>query len=56
VVLFSLNVSNPKLVYARHLGYISVDPYGHEKDLEMGGGMCHAWGEQTYIRKLGLYT
>jgi hypothetical protein len=41
VVLFSLNVSNSILVYAIHLGYISIDQYGHKKDLEMGGGVMH---------------
>jgi hypothetical protein len=48
MVLFSLNVSNPKLVYARHLGYISVDQYGHKKDLEMGG-VCVMRGENRHL-------
>lgn len=52
--LFSLNVSNPKLVYARHLGYISVEQYGHKMDLEMGG-VCVMHGGAD-IRSLGLYT
>jgi len=48
VGLFSLNVSNPKLVNARHLGYISADQYGHKKDLEMGGACV---GENTDMHK-----
>jgi hypothetical protein len=50
MVLFSLNVSNPKLVYARQLGYISVDQNGHKKDLEMGG-VCVMHGETDIYKE-----